>query len=1391
MKKFISCILVMVMTISIFGTLPTNAENGSLEPNSQMETDVSIQGTNTFGNLLTSELTAEMDKQEENSGCNIFSIEMNGTDAAISFETTENCTLVVGIYDESGQRMLASGNTAVTKGETEALVTIETNSMPQYYYLRGFLVDSDTLRPVCTVYESPNYTQEMQEFFAKTVDDFDSEKVLNLDEDKSNNFAVFSDTTVMIEQNGTTNRVIQADDNTRTYVIANADSIVKSLKNGDVFTCENGSETLIVKVDKISVNGSTVKITGQDTSMEEVFEYVKIDTDKTELNSSRTYQQKNAKSRAVSFEGSGSSTVLETSFLPAVDGLSGTLKMTVSASLKLYLSIKYQYVEMKMGYEAKLAIALEQKKTVPLPLPEMTIPTPVGVNISVTPSLEISVGGKVEINGTLSGHFGFAYDSDEGKARNITSAPTFDSVLKLEVDASIVLSLKPNVNFIDDKIVGVYLEGKVGVYATSEKILWQLNKDESVRHECKLCFDGETNFKANTGFGVELCGRKILDRGMFEQRHKLNDFYYSIDRDEHGLGACPYKQYRVNVRAIDTNNNPISEASIIKNDPIGDIFLGKTDSNGNLEIWLPSGEHTLTAKKDDVKNTRDITVRDRAKSVVMALNVSENSKKYTWHLEPTIEAEDVIVSDDSIYTIFDSLKASDIYSIIKKNGKFTMIDYDGQKVTEELYDRYYFADAGEIGLWRNDISPYSLMAWGDEISKDDYGMARGETGGYNGFYYERTDNTIYADRFFDIEIYDGLIQGPENKEVKRAVLIEEANVTADDYNIEHKSKYGIAFDNNITVDTIYNDGRMSLYNDMIVLKNGDKWGYFNGQTGEQIIDFKCNDVSCNKYTTSWDYDENGVMIEKTHKTYPYAFSDGYVALYTDDGCGYYDTQGNEVIPCGTFEEVRPVHNGLAWVKKDGKWGVIELENNQQKIIADDLVNKTLPDIIKMMSGTYEITTGTTDDIIYVSNQSIIPGMQFKIEIDCFRSYDENGLNEQQVRNDIEQGIYSLNAIKVSDNAYATSELSANMSYEECCSILGSNLKCNIGTIGSGAPDSECYTFKKDNTQIELHFDIVSELISNGGTFSYEDMIKYNPNLNCIILKCKDTVETIEQENSPKSSGSSFCDIIMEQYSNVTKEGDSIGLIDSYYATPLNLKQSPTPLANEEDDTSSITGVSVFYSNLNPNEIYNFYLVKSETTDNILSNNNLLHISQIIPNADGEIEIQYITKEKYLHEKRIIKPASKIDLSSAQVTIPDILCNGTEQFAEPEVTLNGEILTEGIDYDIEKRYSAIYPGKYELIITGIRNYTGEIAATYNVYCEHNFENTKCTICKSLKDTVGDANGDGVVGVADLVVLQDFLIVRRKNISINADVNQDGVINAFDLCLLRKIVSDAIS
>lgn len=93
--------------------------------------------------------TSNLIEMIQNNGCDIFSVEVNGNMATVDFQTTDDCTLLIGIYDNSGEDMLASGKLEVTPEENEVTVTIETDEMPEYFYLRGFMVDTETLAPMC------------------------------------------------------------------------------------------------------------------------------------------------------------------------------------------------------------------------------------------------------------------------------------------------------------------------------------------------------------------------------------------------------------------------------------------------------------------------------------------------------------------------------------------------------------------------------------------------------------------------------------------------------------------------------------------------------------------------------------------------------------------------------------------------------------------------------------------------------------------------------------------------------------------------------------------------------------------------------------------------------------------------------------------------------------------------------------------------------------------------------------------------------------------------------------------------------------------------------------------------------------------------------------------
>ncbi|MCM1529816.1 MAG: dockerin type I repeat-containing protein [Alistipes sp.] len=51
--------------------------------------------------------------------------------------------------------------------------------------------------------------------------------------------------------------------------------------------------------------------------------------------------------------------------------------------------------------------------------------------------------------------------------------------------------------------------------------------------------------------------------------------------------------------------------------------------------------------------------------------------------------------------------------------------------------------------------------------------------------------------------------------------------------------------------------------------------------------------------------------------------------------------------------------------------------------------------------------------------------------------------------------------------------------------------------------------------------------------------------------------------------------------------------------------------------------------------------------------------------------------------------------------------------------------------------------------------------------------------------GDINGDGEIGIADMVLLQKYLL-GGKSISLSADLNEDGSIDSYDMILMRKMI-----
>ena len=616
------------------------------ENTSEVAADISVDSTDSFGAMLTDIIEEETEQEADNDGCNIFSIEIEGTEALVEFESNQYASLIVAVYDENGKQMIASGDYDVIPGDTEAVVEIETEQMPEFFYLRGFLVDYETFEPYCTVYESPVYMSEMQEFLKKTTDDFKNRDILNFDEDTDNNFAVYNESTVVIDEESGENDLIQSDEDKQFYVIENADETVLSLSPGDIFSYEyEDGMVLITKVVSAEKDGTTVKISGEETTLEEVFEYIKIDTeqfaDSAEIDSSVcgegvTYEgidntsSINARAIEGEFETSKSANLTLNKTLGGSVKLTGSLELKAGASLKLYLSLSYQYVEVKIDYSAGVNVELSGMcNEFSLPLIKITFMPLTGVFIEITPSLVLETSANITLTGTLEGCVGVAVSSDKG-IKNLTRNPRFDTELKSEILVFIGLSIKPKVKLIDDNLAKVEAEATAGVELKAE--LSQDDTDsDTIMHECSVCYDGDITARCDLRFEISFI--RIFNYKLEKEIGvKIADFYWSVDYGEFAFTTCPHITYRITVNVKDNNDDPVKNVLVSAVQVNGAHIIDMTDNyetgeDGSVVFYLPEGQYTFTAAKQEITKNKKIYIRDKAKEITIKLNSTTESEE--------------------------------------------------------------------------------------------------------------------------------------------------------------------------------------------------------------------------------------------------------------------------------------------------------------------------------------------------------------------------------------------------------------------------------------------------------------------------------------------------------------------------------------------------------------------------------------------------------------------------------------------------------------------------------------------------------------------------------------------------------------------------------------------
>lgn len=713
-KQIIGIILLLTL---LAGMVPTNVL--ATDTTTSVETgQTTIEGTNSFGTLLSDDIQEQQATEEENysGGYNVIGLTIENGVATVQYDTLEEAILVVSLYTEDGLQLLVSGKSVVQPEETVAVITLE-GEIPEYFMASAYLLDTYDYSPLCASYDTPMYTKEMQELLASTTDDYDVDKVLNLDDDKTTNFAVYADTTKVLEYAEGVNTVVSADDETSTYVIENADENITGLKAGDVLAYAYGeNQILIVKVASIALDGTTATITGDNLEMEEVFSHVKVESNG---NTEDITVDEATGDDDVTYVGmiSDDASVMATRNAYAVNPTgdytgklslgfelekesgsikySGSLLLNLEVDFSYYVSTSRQFVELEIDTETKLAFKISGEAELSKKLPSLNFSPIPAVSVGFKPELVLKFTAEVELSLSVGNKTGFSYENGKG-VQDLSTSPKVQMDLDVEGKVFFGLDLGPAVWVLDGHIAeikfsalaGIELKGEMGGTNFDD---FQLVGGKEVKdsiHTCESCLEISLSAKIEFSLKLEFLNLSFLrfDFKLTDKVFDIGEAYYSFDHREFGWGSCPNKSYHVAVYVQNAQGQDAFGVDVVAGwaEKLTEIPLGKTNSNGVVEYYLQAGTYTFMATVDGESLSKEVAVEEACKVTLDKGSIGGTPTFISGYIDPEYVTDNgVVASGTAGYNIVWTLYGSGLLEI---HGSGAMSSWHDSKWTK--YSNY-------------------------------------------------------------------------------------------------------------------------------------------------------------------------------------------------------------------------------------------------------------------------------------------------------------------------------------------------------------------------------------------------------------------------------------------------------------------------------------------------------------------------------------------------------------------------------------------------------------------------------------------------------------------------------------------------------------------------------
>lgn len=616
------------------------------EQTGQAEVDtsnMSVSATNSFGQLLVNGLGMDGENGSDlSSESRVIEITMNGSTAMVKYIAKKDANLVVGIYtDDSEQEMIASGTVAVqaTPDNTaSSIVEVPlSGEVPEHYTVKGFLLDKEDHAPLCREYTNAFYTENVEELEGATIDDFDSARAVNLDDDRTTNFGVVKQGVMLLqedelEKGAGENIVVLDDSENQIYQIENASTELLNLKQGSIIVCKYGENNLIIAhVADFEINGTTVTIYGdEDFQLEDVFSILKMDGENTTdeaivdtetgdgkvsyigtqeietLDSTNEWEGKAEFSHV--FKISTDDGKDEDSEEKPVSGsVEGTVSIKAAIKLKLRLCDDNKMVSLSFPMTEKFELegSVEYKGEI-LKFPKITLPVYGCLSVGFEPQMVFKANASVAFKMESTQMIGFEWSQKDG-TQDISEAPVTSINFKLSGSIYLGFDMAPKAELGVGKVSLVKLKFKAeaGFELSAEERLGNQGTGLDEIHGCKNCYEGELEFKLTLGVGL-----KIL---LYEPKIEITPFshsfgkaYASADYGDFGWGECPHVKYRLTLKAGKAGAG--TTVKIQSNDSDTSSLYTETilDADGNSTVYLPEREYRIIVNKGSMEFVKTI-----------------------------------------------------------------------------------------------------------------------------------------------------------------------------------------------------------------------------------------------------------------------------------------------------------------------------------------------------------------------------------------------------------------------------------------------------------------------------------------------------------------------------------------------------------------------------------------------------------------------------------------------------------------------------------------------------------------------------------------------------------------------------------------------------------------